>query len=85
MDEMAIAVIGTAAAITVLGKRMRPLAKLAIRGVVTATDATAAGRRGLQDLYTEVKSEREQRSAQAAPLVPPETSGSGSAATPVTG
>ena len=84
MDEMAIAVVGTAAAVTVLGKGMRPLAKLAMRGVVTATEATAAGRRGLQDLYTEVKSEREQRSAPAAPAGESQASGPGSAATPVT-
>ncbi len=84
MDEMAIAVVGAAAAVTVLGKGMRPLAKLAMRGVVTATEATAAGRRGLQDLYTEVKSEREQRSVQAAPVGGPQASGPGSAATPVT-
>ncbi len=84
MDEMAIAVVGTAAAVTVLGKGMRPLAKLAMRGVVTATDATMAGRRGLQDLYTEVKSEREQRSVQVTPVGEPQASGPGSAATPVT-
>ena len=82
MDEMAIAVVGTAAAVTVLGKGMRPLAKLAMRGVVTATEATAAGRRGLQDLYAEVKTEREQRSEQAAAVGESQASGPDSAATP---
>ncbi len=85
MDEMAIAVVGTAAAVTVLGKGMRPLVKLAMRGVVTATEATAAGRRGFQNLYTEVKTEREQRSVPAAPVGEPQASGPNSAATPVTG
>jgi hypothetical protein len=63
MDEMAIAIVGAAAAVTVLGKGLRPMAKLAMRGVVTVTDATSAGRRELQDLYTEVRTEREQRAA----------------------
>lgn len=82
MDEVAIAVVGAAAAVTVLGKGMRPLAKLAMRGVVTATEATAAGRRGLQDLYTEVKSERDQRSTPATPVVPAQPGSPEGAATP---
>ncbi len=85
MDEVAIAVVGAAAAVTVLGKGMRPLTKLAMRGVVMATEATAAGRRGLQDLYTEVKDEREQRSTPAAPEIPAQPASPGSAPTPVTG
>lgn len=85
MDDMAIAVVGAAAAVTVLGKGMRPLAKLAMRGVVTATEATAAGRRGLQDLYTEVKAEREQRSGTATPVAGTPGTAQESAATPVTG
>ena len=83
MDEVAIAVVGAAAAVTVLGKGMRPLAKLAMRGVVTATEATAAGRRGLEDLYTEVKAEREQRSSRATPSTTEQASSPASAATPV--
>lgn len=85
MDEVAIAVVGAAAAVTVLGKGMRPLAKLAMRGVVTATEATSAGRRGLQDLYTEVKTEREQRSARVAPAGPTQETAPESAPTPVAG
>ena len=85
MDDMAIAVVGAAAAVTVLGKGMRPLAKLAMRGVVTATEATAAGRRGLQDLYTEVKAEREQRLGTATPVASGPGTAQESAATPVTG
>ena len=84
MDEVAIAVVGAAAAVTVLGKGMRPLAKLAMRGAVTATEVASAGRRGVQDLYAEVKAEREQRTVPAAPAAAPpapaETPG-----TPVTG
>jgi hypothetical protein len=72
MDDVAIAVVGAAAAVTVLGKGMRPLAKLAMRGVVTATELTSAGRRGLQDLHAEVKAEREQKTAAAAPEIPAE-------------
>lgn len=72
MDEIALAVVGTAAAVTVLGRRARPLAKLAMRGVITATEATSAGRRGLVDLYSEVKAERDQRLAKAAPHPPTE-------------
>ena len=85
MDEVAIAVVGAAAAVTLLGKGMRPVAKLAMRGVVTATEATSAGRRGLQDLYTEVKTEREQRSVVPAPTVPAQPTQPEGAATPVTG
>ena len=85
MDEVTIAVVGAAAAVTVLGKGMRPLAKLAMRGVVTATEATSAGRRGLQDLYAEVKAEREQRSVPAAPEVPAPSASPESAATAVSG
>ena len=72
MDEIALAVVGAAAAVTVLGRRARPVAKLAMRGVVTATEATSAGRRGFQDLYAEVKTERQQRLAQKAQQPPAE-------------
>ena len=85
MDEVTIAVVGAAAAVTVLGKGMRPLAKLAMRGVVTATEATSAGRRGLQDLYAEVKAEREPRSVAAAPEVPAASASPESAATAARG
>ena len=72
MDEMALAVVGAAAVVTVLGRRARPVAKLAMRGVVTATEATSAGRRGVQDLYAEVKTERQQRLTQKAQQPPAE-------------
>lgn len=61
MDEITLAAVGVAAAVTVLGRRARPVAKLAMRGVLTATEATSAGRRGLLNLYSEVKTERDQR------------------------
>lgn len=79
MDEIAVAVVGTAAVVTVLGRRARPVAKLAMRGVVTVTEATSAARRGMADLYGEVKTERDQRLARAAQHPPTE----GETATPV--
>ena len=60
MDEKVIAVVGAAAAVTLMGRGLRPMGKLMMRGVVAATDATEAGRRGVQNLYNEVKAEREQ-------------------------
>lgn len=85
MDEAVIAVVGGAAAVTVLGKGVRPLAKLAMRGVVTATEATSAGRRAVQDLYTEVKTEREEKSRPAAPAADAPSSEEESASTPAAG
>ncbi len=85
MDDVAMVVVGAAAAATVLGKGLRPVAKLAMRGVVSVTEATSAGRRGLQDLYTEVKREREQRSAQDTPVVGAEEPPRSSATTPMAG
>ena len=58
MDEKVMAVVGAAAAVTVAGRGLRPLAKIVMRGVVAANEATAAGRRGLQELYAEAKAER---------------------------
>ncbi len=85
MDEVAIAVVGGAAAVTILGKGMRPLAKVAMRGVVTATEATSAGRRGLQELYREVKAERQQGSASTASAGAGQESQQESASTPAAG
>lgn len=64
MDEKMMAVVGAAAAVTVAGRRMRPLAKVLMRGVVAATEATGAGRQGLQELYAEAKAERARGAAQ---------------------
>ncbi len=58
MDEKVMAVVGAAAVVTVAGRGMRPVAKMMMRGVVAASDATTAGRRGIQQLYAEAKAER---------------------------
>jgi hypothetical protein len=58
VDEKVMAMVGAAAAVTVAGRGMRPLAKMVMRGVVVANEVTTAGRRGLQDLYSEAKAER---------------------------
>lgn len=67
MDEKAMAIVGAVAAVAVAGRGMRPLAKVLMHGVVAANEATAAGRRGLQELYAEAKAERAQAGAQAEP------------------
>lgn len=74
MDEKVMAVVGAAAAVTLVGRGLRPMAKIMMRGVVAATEATTAGRRGIQGLYDEVKAEREQGGTQAAPGATPEAS-----------
>lgn len=62
MDEKVLALMGAAAGVTFAGRRLRPVAKLAIRGVVAAVDATVdateGARRELAVLYTEAKSEQ---------------------------
>ena len=67
MDEKVMAVVGAAAVVAVAGRGMRPLAKLAMRGVVAANEAMAAGRRGVQELYAEVKAERAATAPQPQP------------------
>lgn len=58
MDEKMLALVGAAAGVTLGGRRLRPVAKLAIRGVVAAADATTGARRGLAGLYAEAKAEQ---------------------------
>jgi hypothetical protein len=58
MDEKMAALVGAAAAITVAGRGLRPVAKLAMRGVIAAGDVAADAGRGIVDLYGEVQSER---------------------------
>ncbi len=58
MDEKVVAVVGAAAGMAVAGRSLRPLAKLAMRGVVLAVDVTAGARRQLEELYAEAKSEQ---------------------------
>ena len=68
MDEKVMAVVRAAAVVTVAGRGMRPLAKMVMRGVVAANEATAVGRRGLQELYAEAKAERAGPAAQREPV-----------------
>ncbi len=63
MDDKVMLLMGAAAGVTVAGRGFRPVAKLAIRGIVAAADATEGARRGLGDLYAEAKAE--QRSTDA--------------------
>ena len=58
MDEKMVALVGAAAALTVAGRGLRPVAKLAMKGVVAAGDVTMDARRGIADLYQEARSER---------------------------
>ena len=58
MDEKMFALVGAVAGVTVAGRGLRPVAKLAMRGVVAATDATTGVRQGLADLYAEAKAEQ---------------------------
>ena len=67
MDEKMAALIGAAAAITVAGRGLRPVTKLAMRGVVAASDATRDARRGLAELYAEVQAEQRERTDPSSP------------------
>jgi len=58
MDDKVILLMGAAAGATVAGRGLRPVAKLAIRGMVAAADATEGARRGLGDLYAEARAEQ---------------------------
>lgn len=63
MDEKVMLLMGAVAGATVAGRGLRPVAKLAIRGMVAAADATEGARRGIGDLYAEARAE--QRSTEA--------------------
>ncbi len=63
MDDKVMLLMGAAAGATVAGRGLRPVAKLALRGMVAAADATEGARRGLVDLYAEARAE--QRGAEA--------------------
>ncbi len=58
MDDKVAALVGAAAAVTVAGRGLRPVAKLAMKGVVAASEATRDARRGIVELYDEVKAEQ---------------------------
>ena len=85
MDEKVMAVVGAAAAVTLAGRGLRPIGKLMMRGVVAATEATEARRRGVQGLYNEVKAEREQAMPVAADAGPETSAPPAADASPATG
>lgn len=58
MDDKVMMLMGAAAGVTLAGRGLRPVAKLALRGAVAAADATDGARRGLGDLYAEAKAEQ---------------------------
>ncbi len=58
MDDKVMAIVGSAAGLTLAGRGLRPVAKLAIRGALAAADATTGMRRDLTQLYEEAKAER---------------------------
>ena len=58
MDDMVMALIGAAAGVTLAGRGLRPVAKLAMRSAVVAADATAGIGRELAVLYAEVRAEQ---------------------------
>ncbi len=66
MDDKVMLLMGAAAGATVAGRGLRPVAKLALRGMVAAADATEGARRGLGDLYAEARAE--QRSTEVNPV-----------------
>jgi len=72
MDEKVMAIVGAAAGLTLAGRGLRPVAKLAIRGALATADATSGMRRDLAQLYEEAKAEQrgEKVDVQAAPAPP---------------
>lgn len=58
MDEKMMALAGAVAGVTVAGKGLRPVAKLVLRGVVAASDATTGARREVAGLYAEARAEQ---------------------------
>jgi len=74
MDDKVMMLMGAAAGVTLAGRGLRPVAKLAIRGAVAAADATEGARRGLGDLYAEAKAEQRGAVTTAAAASAPRTS-----------
>lgn len=58
MDEKMAALVGAAAALTFAGRGLRPVAKLAMKGVVAAGDLAMDARREITDLYGEAREGR---------------------------
>jgi hypothetical protein len=63
MDEKMSALVDPAAPAAVSGRRLRPAAKFAMKGVVAASDATAVAGRGISRLYNEVVTDHSLRPA----------------------
>ena len=84
MDEKTIGLLGAAAAVAVSGRRLRPAAKLMMKGYIAVADATASTRRDLARLYAEAREEsraepqgpaRASTTAKPAPSAPSERAG----------
>lgn len=72
MDEKLVALAGLAAGLTLAGRSLRPVAKVAMRGVVAAADATTGARREVAGLYAEAKAEQRGAGAQGGDAPAPE-------------
>ena len=59
MEDKAIALAGAVAAVTVLGRGLRPATKTVIKGYLWVADATADARTSVSDLYAEARAERQ--------------------------
>jgi hypothetical protein len=59
MDEKALGILGAAAAVAVAGRRLRPVAKLMMKGYVAVEGAAGQARRDIGDLYAEARAERQ--------------------------
>ena len=71
MDEKIVALAGLAAGLTLAGRGLRPVAKVAMRGVIAAADATAGARRGVAGLYAEANAEQRTAGARTDDASPP--------------
>ncbi len=77
---MVVGAVGAVAAVALLGRGLRPMGKMMMRGVVAATEATGASKRGIQGLYNDVKVEREQGGPPVSAGTTPEASAAPNAA-----
>lgn len=67
MDEKMVAVVGAVAGAAMAGRGLRPVAKLVMRGVVTAVDATTGAGREVAALYAEARAEQHGSAAAPSP------------------
>ncbi len=82
MDEKAMALIGAAAGVTLMGRGLRPVGKLMMHGVVAVAETAAASKRGVEGLYNEVRAEREKGQTPAGPAGTPADGSQAPHATP---